>query len=400
MLTLLKQPSFRWYWLGLFLSGLGDQFGWMGLTWYIMNKTGSSLAMGSVVSGYFLPGLIAGLLAGVLLDRFDRKKLIIADNVIRGCLYILIVFILASDTAPLWVIYILIALAGMLAPLSNTGAATILPQLVPNQKDLTKANSLMESQWQIIYLFGPGLAGVLISLVGERVVLIMDAVSFFLCAICFSFVKLVPHVVAGGSTATVSSLWTDIKTGFVYFGKQPVLVWLILTTFFFNMSYGPIEVALPLFANESLGGATALGMLWSSLAVGSLSGTVLFSVISWRVSIGTTLAGIILLWGVTTLPLALSSHIGVAVIAMGFAGLVYAPYGPLYRTYLQKDVPPEMLGRVMTAVRTITGLGMPLGAFVSGLLIPLLQVRGLFAASAIACIAVGIAAFRLLGRMR
>jgi MFS family permease len=75
---------------------------------------------------------------------------------------------------------------GLLSPLSSAGAQTLLPRLVPDKNLLVKANGIMESQWQIIYLFGPALAGVLIGLIGEANVLIIDAISFFVCAFCFS----------------------------------------------------------------------------------------------------------------------------------------------------------------------------------------------------------------------
>lgn len=158
-----------------------------------------------------------------------------------------------------------------------------------------------------------------------------------------------------------------MKTGYRYlFGKKQIVA-LVLFTFLFNMSYGPIEVALPLYANQNLaGGSVALGMLWSSLAIGALLGSLFFSTISWRIPLGVTLAGIIVLWGITTMPLAFFSRLEVAMIAMALAGFSYSPYNIMYRSYLQRQVPDALLGRVMTSIRTITGTGMPAGAAVSG----------------------------------
>ncbi|RNB76744.1 arabinose ABC transporter permease, partial [Brevibacillus fluminis] len=96
----------------------------------------------------------------------------------------------------------------------------------------------------------------------------------------------------------------DLKTGYVYMGTNRMLLVLIFITLFFNMAYGPIEVALPLFANQSAGGSASLGLLWSAFATGSLSGTLAFSLINWKFSLGSTLSGIIVLWGISTLPLA------------------------------------------------------------------------------------------------
>lgn len=406
MRELWKQASFRWYWTGLFLSGVGDQFGWMGLTWYMMKETGSSAAMGGVVLAYFLPGVFAGLVAGVLLDRYDRRKLILLDNVLRGILFAGLVALFQLDRVPLVGVYVLIVIAGMLSPISNAGVQTLLPQLVSDKNLLVKANGLMESQWQIIYLFGPAAAGVMVSLYGEAMVLLLDAVSFLLCALCFSRIRqeaAVPHRTT--ATAAISgtcwrTLAADLRTGYTYLFGRPLLLWLIFFSFWFNMAYGPIEVALPLYAEKELaGGSLSLGLLWSALAVGALGGSLLFSTITWKVRTGYTLAAIIVLWGITTFPLSLFSRVEVAMVSMALAGLSFAPFNILYRSFLQRQVPQELLGRVFTSIRTITGLGMPLGAFLSGLLIPLFGIDGLFAAGSVACILFGTIAFSLLRRI-
>ncbi|MED1795956.1 MFS transporter [Brevibacillus nitrificans] len=399
MKELWRQYSFRWYWLGMFLSGLGDQFGWMGLTWFVMKKTGSSAAMGGVILAYMLPAVFSGLVAGILLDRYDRRKLIMLDNVVRGIIFISLVVLLQIDQVPLGLIYVLIVLAGILSPLSTAGAQTMLPSLVGDPKHLVKANGVMESQWQIVYMFGPALAGVLIGWIGEAYVLIIDAASFFVCAFCFSRL---PKSAASAKAAVqtkydIRTLLRDMRTGYQFLLGKKQMIALVVFTFLFNMAYGPIEVALPLYANNDLGGGSvALGMLWSSLAIGALVGSLFFSTVTWRLPLGVTLAGIIVAWGVTTMPLALFSRLEIAMLSMALAGFSYAPYNILYRTYLQRQVPDELLGRVMTSVRTITGTGMPAGAAVSGLLIPFMGVSGLFGAGAIACIICGSIAFVML----
>ncbi|QRG66109.1 MFS transporter [Brevibacillus choshinensis] len=408
MKELWRQNAFRWYWLGMFLSGLGDQFGWMGLTWFVMKKTGSSAAMGGVILAYMLPAVLAGLVAGVLLDRYDRRKLIMIDNITRGFIFISLVILLQVDQVPLFVIYMLIVIAGILSPLSTAGAQTLLPRLVSDPKHLVKANGVMESQWQIVYMFGPALAGVLIGWIGEAYVLLIDAASFFVCAFCFSRLpkRLTQSAMAASDAkeseagAYLRTLLLDMRTGYRYLVGHKQMLVLVLFTFLFNMAYGPVEVALPLYANQDLGGGSvALGMLWSSLAIGALLGSLFFSTITWKWPLGATLAGIIVGWGVTTLPLALFSRLEVAMLAMALAGFCYSPYNILYRSYLQKQVPDELLGRVMTSIRTITGTGMPAGAAVSGLLIPIMGVQGLFGAGAAVCIVCGGIAFGMLRRL-
>lgn len=409
MKELWLQRPFRWYWLGLFLSGLGDQMGWMALSWFVMERTQSPVAMGGIIMAYMLPAVFAGLVAGVLLDRYDRKKLIVVDNVGRGVIFFGLVALLQMEQVPLLSVYILVVCAGILSPLSSAGAQTLLPRLVPKKELLVKANGVMESQWQIVYMLGPAMAGVLIGWIGPAHVLILNAVSFFVCAFCFSRLprQLIAHQVqdqeaSSGSTAKkvgpfLRSLLADMRFGYRYlFGRKEMLL-LVIFTFLFNMGYGPVEVALPLYANKDLAaGPVGLGMLWSSLAVGALLGSLLFTAIRWKLATGVTLGGIIVLWGLATLPLALFTRLEVAMLAMGIAGLSFSPYNILYRSYLQNHVPDHLLGRVMTSIRTITGTGMPAGAAVCGVLIPVLGVRGLLGAGAAACILTGLVALGLL----
>ena len=407
MKELWKQRPFRWYWLGLFLSGLGDQMGWMALSWYVMERTQSSVAMGGIIMAYMLPGVFAGLVAGVLLDRYDRRKLIVVDNIGRSLIFLGLVLLLAMEEIPLYFVYILVVLAGMLSPLSSAGAQTLLPRLVPKKELLVKANGVMESQWQIVYMLGPAVAGVLIGWIGPANVLILDAISLLICAFCFSRLprQLVGRQEPSGAAETkagqvgpfLRSLWTDMRTGYRYlFGRKQMLM-LVIFTFLFNMGYGPVEVALPLYANQNLEeGAVGLGVLWSALAVGALLGSLLFTSIRWKVSTGVTLGGIIVIWGLATLPLAFFTRLEIAMLAMGIAGMSFSPYNIIYRSYLQREVPDELLGRVMTSIRTITGTGMPAGAAVCGVLIPLMGVQGLLGAGAVACVVIGIVALGLL----
>jgi len=293
----------------------------------------------------------------------------------------------------------MVSAAGLLAPLSQAGEQVLLPQIVKDPQSLMRANGLMETQWQLTTLFGPAMAGVLVAQIGPVSVLLLDAASFWLCAWCFGRIPLERQEQAEASHS-LQSLAAELITGYLYLLKRPLLLFLMVFTFLFNMAYGPVEVGLPLFADQVLrGGSVALGMLWTALAAGSLLGSLLFSLLTWRGATGTALAAIMIGWGVATLPLGFSANLYLAMLSLGIAGLCYAPYGILYRTYLQKEVPTEMLGRVFTSFRTVTGLGMPLGAYAAGWLMPPFAVTELFFWSAVLCILIGWAAIVPLRRI-
>lgn len=399
-----KLPAFRWYWSGFVLSALGDQLGWMGLTWFMIRETHSPAVVGSLVMAYFLPSVFAGLFIGVLLDRWNRRLLIVADNMIRGSLLLVIIGIVWFFHPPAWIVIVLVAILGLLAPISSAGAQTILPAFIEDKELLTKANSLMQSQWQLVYLVGPALAGLMIGYFGEEFVLFLDAVSFFICAICFYKMKertAVESQPLNIKSQTSDKIWKELWTGYHYIGKRPHFIVLLVITLFFNMAYGPLEVALPFFAKEKLAGdATQLGFLWTALALGALCGSLWFSIKTWPFPTGRSLAIMIILWGLTTLPLSIWPRLEVAAVSMFVAGLAFSPYNVLYLSYLQKETPTHLLGRILTSARTVTGIGMPLGAFLSGQLIQELGIMNLLLVSSIACLIVGLLALQPLGKLR
>ncbi|WP_068793582.1 MFS transporter [Brevibacillus laterosporus] len=397
MKELWRTPSFRWFWLGIFLSAVGNSFGSFGVSWYLLHRTGSGAIMGTSILSYYVPALISGLIAGVLLDRIDRRKLIIFDNVVRGSLYGLLVFLLSLPAVPVATVYIIMALAGMLSPLSSTGQQAMLPNLIKDKELLIKANSVMSAQWQIVWLFGPMLAGLAVTLIGPANVIIIDSISFFLCAACFLRVSYTykPNSNISSQTKREALLhfWKDLVVGYRYIGTNSMLLSLLFFSLFFNMGYSPVEL-LPVYIQQvwGIGKEAYQGYMLTAIAIGSLFGSMLFIAKNWKYPIGVTVGAIICLWGLTTFPLGFTQRMEIAVVCFFVGGVVFAPFNVLISTYIQKQVPNEILGRVLTANRSITGFGLPVGSFLSGLLASSLGMDRIFVYCAVLCMLVGIIA--------
>ncbi|TPG69507.1 MFS transporter [Brevibacillus laterosporus] len=319
------------------------------------------------------------------------------DNVARGCLYGLLVFLLSLPTVPVVTVYVIMALAGMLSPLSSTGQQAMLPHLIKNKEQIIKANSVMSAQWQIVWLFGPMLAGLAVTLIGPANVIIIDSISFFLCAACFLRVsytyKPSSTVVSNTKRESLLNFWKDLVVGYRYIGVHSMLLSLLFFSLFFNMGYAPVEL-LPVYIQQvwGLGNEAYQGYMLTAMAVGSLCGSVLFIAKNWKYPIGVTVGAIICLWGLVTFPLGFTKRMEVAVLCFFAAGIVFAPFHVLVSTYIQKQVPNEILGRVLTANRSITGFGLPVGSFLSGLLASSIGMDRIFVYCAALCIIVGILA--------
>jgi MFS family permease len=386
---LMKFPDYRRLWLSSAISGFGDQIGWIALIWLVLHLTGSSAAIGIITLAYQIPQAVTGPIAGVLLDRYHRPTVMAIGNMILAVLFIAIpmagILVRPESVWLVWLVYVLVAISGALLPLTNTGVAALIPQVVPAEK-LSSANFFYQTEWQLSYLLGPAVGGVLISIFGAAPVLLVDAVSF---AICAWLVRRLSIGRQSENNKCVQMMWGEFREGLQYLLQNRALIALSIVSLFFYFLYGPYEVVLPLLASTTFGGAKALGILWSAFAVGSTIGSMTFSARNWRYDLARSLAGIVVLWGIVTVVLAYAQNLIVASILMFCGGVVFSPWGALSATARQQLVPHHMQGRVFGVILSITSIGMPLGAWVSGLVLDSIHISALLLVAGVATVLVG-----------
>src|SRR5947209_7472677 len=173
----LYRPAFLRLWLGLMFSRVGDQLTAVALIWFVLQLTGSGIAIGLVVLCFQLPAVVASPLMGMLLDRFQPRIVMAMDNFGRACIIAAIPLLYLTGTLQLWMVYALALCTGVLSPATSVGLNIIVPKIVPDA-ELERANSLSAISWDFSTLVGPAIAGVLIIFMGAPLVLIIDALSF------------------------------------------------------------------------------------------------------------------------------------------------------------------------------------------------------------------------------
>ncbi|WDL96707.1 MFS transporter [Alicyclobacillus sp. ALC3] len=151
---ILRQRDFLLMTAGTGLSTLGDQIGWLAVLWLVMTLSGWSAQMGLAGLCYGLPSVVAGMFAGVLVDRSPALRLMVLDNVGQGLLFVAIPLLYWMHVLPFWLLCVLLVCAGTLSPLTLVGAMATVPDLVPAEL-LSKANAWDETLWQGAYLAGP-----------------------------------------------------------------------------------------------------------------------------------------------------------------------------------------------------------------------------------------------------
>jgi MFS family permease len=386
LVLLFQYPEYAKRWIGSVVSGLGNQLGWMALVWLVMELTGGASSIGIVTLLYQLPQAIFAPLAGVALDRYPRSRVMAIANFALAVVFTCIPIVaICFGRNGIWLVYLLVALAGVMMPFDTTGAGPLTADLIPSDR-LPQANFLSQTIWQIVYLVGPALGGVLIAWIGTHPLLYFDAATFLFLGI----LMLTVSPVNKQKLKVDQNIFQNLKDGIVYLFKNHSLLALAILSLLFNLFYGPYLVLLPDLAKSSLGGSTALGLLWFTFSVGALGGGLVFSAKSWKYRLSVSLAMIIVLWGVVTIGLAFeTNHLWLACVTMCMGGLVFAPWGALVTTVRQRIVPRELQGRTFGASTMITAAGSPVGAWLTGILLPTFKPHSIFLISGIVTVAIG-----------
>ncbi len=386
MKRLFLNAGYRWFWLGLTVNFLGSQVGQLGLSWFVKLQSDSPSAVGAVLSLGTAFTAVGALLVGPLLDQGSRRRLMILDNLGRGLISLLLPVLFLQGWLQLWHIFVAMALMGLLGAFTKVGQSAITPALVTEPDLLTAANALNQVQWQVAYLAGPALGGLLLRWFHPMTVLTVDGITFLLFVLALTQLPAAVDRVR----RTTATYWSSMREGVgLLLGSRP-LVALTVNSLLLNTFYGPLPVALVFYVDRQLGaGATELGWIWSVFAAGSLTGGLL-SGLAGRWPAGRAVAAITFLWGALTAPLVWVHSLPLVLVLMFLAGVAWAPYNVIEITARQRTVPPESYGRVFGLILVVTQMGVPLGSALGGLMVDRFGPGPTLALAGVACMLLGL----------
>src|SRR5258707_1076443 len=231
-------------------SELGDAMTRVALVWFVFQTTGSARAVGGLLVAYTGPIAVGGFLAGWLLDRFDRQRVMFFDSLFRGCLVGMIPLLYATGLLALWHVYVVAAGYGLLMMISLAGGPTIVPSLVP-EEGLATANALEMLSFTSSGVIGPPLAGLLIARIGAPNVLLFDALSYFGFAVALIRIGTIP------SPDMQQRRQARLSEAFTLLRREPILLSTTLMFMGYNLGNGCLAVWLPILAARDLGGGAS-----------------------------------------------------------------------------------------------------------------------------------------------
>ena len=378
---ILGYRSFRVFWLGFTFSVLGDAMTQVALTWLVYQATHSARAVGLLLLASTGPVLVGGLLVGPLLDRFDRRAVMIADSVVRGLAVAAIPLLQALGHLPLWPVYAVAAVYGCLKMITLAGGPALVPSLVPAAQ-LDAANALETLGFTLGGVIGPPVAGLLIARIGAANVVLVDALSYAAFALALTRVRIgVEHLVPSGRASAYR-----MADAVALLRDDPVLRSTTVMFMAFNLGQGALLVWLPLFSAQLVrGGPEAYGALLGVVAAGETLGSLAAGAIGWprQFSTGARICLAQGLSGVALLPLLLGRNLPSAVVSLALLGACSAPLTIWAQTLRMGIIPPKLRGRAFALLRTLMQGTLPLAGAAAGLLLPVVGIPAMIGLSAL-----------------
>ncbi len=267
-----RNRNYRYTWAGQVVSETGDYFNNIAVFSLVMQATGSGLVVSGVMLARAIPAVVAGPVAGVALDRFDRKRIMIASDLVRAA--VALAFILAVRRPEAWLLYALSALLMFASPFFTSGRAAILPTIA-GPRDLHTANSLTQTtQWATLTL-GTMVAGWSVAKLGYQWAFVINALSFLFSAAAIARLR-APEGFRVKRTAQAPPLarpWREYAEGLAYMRSVPLIFGIAMISVGWATGGGAAQVLFALFGEQVFQrGAAGIGEIWGFAGVGLLIG--------------------------------------------------------------------------------------------------------------------------------
>ena len=376
----LRDKRFAALLFGQTLSRIGDFLFQIAIAWWVLEKTGSATAMGTVLFFSTLPMVLFVLVGGVVVDRMRRGLLLFMSDMARCFIMVVGAWLAFTDQLALWEIYVIAILFGFADAFFLPAYNALIQQMVA-EEDLPSANAINSLSMQFGRVAGPAIGGLIVGFGGTAIAFGINALSFFIGGLTVAALLNLPAPAqAEESGFTLQQFGADLREGFGTIFASPVL-WISIIVFAFtNITLaGPYSIAMPFLVQQKLGGdEKMLGFIYSIFPIGyAISSLTLGSFQKFRhrgiiLYVCGAIAGIGLGVFGFALPLPL------LVIAALINGAALEIDGLIWTNLMQELVPPEKMGRVSSVDSLGSFILLPIGFAFTGWLIDKIGVSSVF----------------------
>ena len=375
--------SFFTIWAGQAISLITSAVLQMAIIWYLTDTTGSALVLSMATMVGFLPQAILGTMIGVLVDRWNRKLVMIGADLIIAVAGVVLAVVALMIELPVWVVMVVLFIRSIGTAFHSPALSAATPLLVPEDQ-LTKCAGYSQSVQSVSYILSPAIAAFLYATWDLNLIIALDVLGALVACITVTIVAIPKQQIK--TEMVQSSIISEAKAGYNILKENKGLFALLWIGAFYCFIYMPINALFPLMSMSYFGGTTTHASIVEIMfAVGMLAGGLLLST-----------------WGGFKKP---TISIVTSFIAMGFALIIAgllpingffifvfcsaimgfsAPfYSGVQMALIQEKIQPEYLGRVFGLLGSIMSLAMPLGLIVSGIFADQIGINRWFAVSGI-----------------
>jgi len=384
LLRALRSRNYRLFVAGQGVSLVGTWMQQVAMSWLVYRLTGSAFLLGVVGFTSQIPTLLFAPLAGVLADRWNRRRLLIITQSLAMLQAALLAAAVFSGIIQVWQIIVLSMFLGTVNAFDIPIRQSFVVELVSHREDLGNAIALNSSLVNAARLIGPTIAGLLITSVGEGVCFLINSVSYLAVLISLVAMRLAP---SGPRRAQQKHVFHEFREGFSYaFSFAPIRNILFLVALI-SLTGMPYVVLVPVFAKEVLlGGAHTFGFLVTATGCGALVGTVYLASRKNVLGLGKIIVRAALLFAVGIATFATSKNIILSLTSLAVAGFGAMTLVASCNTVLQTILEDDKRGRVMSFF-TVAFMGMtPFGSFGAGTMAGIFGPRDTLLIGSVCCL--------------
>jgi DHA3 family macrolide efflux protein-like MFS transporter len=400
------QPSPRWkrtfftIWAGQAFSLLGSSLAGFALVWWLASTSESATALAGATGMMVLPQIVLGPVIGALVDRWNRRTILIAVDTVIALFSLSLTYLFFADQSQIWHVYlvILVRAVGQVIHLLAMQAAT--PLMVP-ESQLTRVAGMNQTLSGVMNIVAPPASALLLSVLPIEGVLLIDVATALLAVLPLCWIA-IPDPPRATSTSDApaqrTSVWQDMRWGLRFVCRWPGLTIVVLIAALLNFFGVPCLSFIPLIVTDHFRmGALELGWLQTASGIGLLCGGLLLS--AWggfRSRMGTALAALALqAVGALLMGVAPVDAFALALIGNLLWGFSRPIIDGLIFAVLQSVVPPEVLGRVFSLMLSACAAMTPLGLLVAGPVVDKIGVQAWFVLTGLVALGASAAGFTI-----
>lgn len=359
----LTHKNFRYYWFGQCISLIGTWMQSIGQSWLVFTLTGSPFLLGLVGTIQFLPITIFSLFAGVVVDRFPKKKILLITQSISMLLALILSALVFTHTVKYSYILIIALILGFTNTLDTPTRQSFVVEVV-GKEDLMNAIALNSAVFNLARILGPSIGALIMSLLGAGWCFLLNGLSF--TAVIYGLIKIKPTPYVRKANSE-SKIFKEIKDGLLYIYKTPKLLKTVLIVFVMGVFAFNYNVLLPVFTKNVLHQTErTYGFLMAALGIGSLIGAVTVSFKSRKGPKHSTLLLSSIIVSIMLMLTGLSKLEYIAAISLAITGVFNIYFSTTANSTLQINAKDEYRGRVMSVYALVFAGSTPIGNLFSG----------------------------------